>query len=1087
MQPGRRREWVDAVELRNQTSTKWGHDENFWRDKVDQARASGLYETLASEGVRQPVLYDEAFGGVTEGAHRTAVLADIQEQTGRQQLVPVEYYDPRRPYQAPVPYEPPTAAAAALTFHPLQERYRLEALVPRLDAEHTRLVADNRALADAIAATPGGRITYVPAGADRAITMPREVAEATLAANQRATDEWRDVLRRNSDQLAVIDGRAADEVARLRAVDPASPAGAQAQQRLAELEPLMRNYARLVGEDNWAADAGQTVLTGMISGAEPVNGQVLREVLGHDIGAYADTVIRTFNGLVAGRAVLDGNELTALANEMAAVFGDNPLIGAIARAPDLETARAELSRSFAGASQSMAQGARGQADHLYATLNVAVDSRPGQTGLHVMGEAFDAGPEDLRRLIVDRLGTSDWDAKLTVGSRLRELQVRGERVATMRRGLPIAVPGRATPRDVAAFAGSVTPEGELASAGWQHVLERGAPAPDQLAARHDATLGMLDADIAASIETEATRAAQQLSDQRQRVVDEINANNLRRREVAHTYNQRLSDIGLELGQTRDKILAVGDDARPIQRAADRLRSLQAKPSNSREMATVIEDLREVNAWRAATGAVDEDVIANTEAILVAAAEAQAKLDAAEISEDLIRRRLTETQAQADKAGTAIEEVIKDGFRPIAENLLRGADGAVMATDLARYMENLRPALKDRNTWKVIDQYTAFFKTWATARPGFHVRNAMSATFMNLVDGVKLGEISRALPFWARFMRNPEKVYAEADDLTRQAIDVVFASGAGGRFTEAAEQAEGLGGRLYRKTIDNRFTKWNQKMGALVEGSARFAMAHDALVQGRSASAALGRVRTFHFDYTEMSEVDRTMRRFVPFWTFMSRNLPLQIEAMWLRPRTYQQYMHLANNFAQTPDPLTPEYWLAGGAFTVDPNVTERDSPWLFKPDLPFLGLTEQLEGGPSKMFADINPLFLAPFEAYSAGKKLYSQKEIGNIPEAIGGPIGALGPVLDLIGAAEQGGRSGNYLVDPRAAHVLTSTLPPLEFLQRLLDESGTRAGRQDETLLRTLGLPVQQLTPELRRQTRRGQFYDRQAARERAGAIARG
>ena len=420
--------------------------------------------------------------------------------------------------------------------------------------------------------------------------------------------------------------------------------------------------------------------------------------------------------------------------------------------------------------------------------------------------------------------------------------------------------------------------------------------------------------------------------------------------------------------------------------------------------------------------------------------------------------------------------------------MRGADGAYIAGDLARRLQTVREATSQPAFWKLLDKYTAFFKTYATARPGFHVRNAMSATFMNLVDGVRLGEIGSALPFWYRFMRNPTKVYNEADDVTRSAIDVVFASGAGGGFAEARAQAGDIGSRAYRAVIDNRFTKWNRRTGALVEGSARFAMARDALRRGQNVSQALGRVRTFHFDYTELSDLDVTMRRIIPFWTFMSRNLPLQIEAMWMRPRSYQQYMHLVNNFAQTPDPLTPDYWTAAGVFTTDPDVEGRDSPWLFKPDLPFLGLTEQLEGGPNKLFSDINPALIAPYEAYSSGSDTFTGREISDIPEPVGGALGALAPLLSMIpGATAQGGRTGETLVDPRAAHLLTSTIPPLDFLQRLLDEGGVRAGRQDETVWRTLGAPVVQLTPELRAGTRQGRFYDRLDARRRERAIARG
>ena len=59
---------------------------------------------------------------------------------------------------------------------------------------------------------------------------------------------------------------------------------------------------------------------------------------------------------------------------------------------------------------------------------------------------------------------------------------------------------------------------------------------------------------------------------------------------------------------------------------------------------------------------------------------------------------------------------------------------------------------------------------------------------------------------------------------------------------------------------------------------------------------MARIAKFHFDYTEMSDLDRMARRFIPFWTFMSRNLPLQMEQMFTNPRMYLQYQNLKRNY-----------------------------------------------------------------------------------------------------------------------------------------------------------------------------------------------
>ncbi len=94
---------------------------------------------------------------------------------------------------------------------------------------------------------------------------------------------------------------------------------------------------------------------------------------------------------------------------------------------------------------------------------------------------------------------------------------------------------------------------------------------------------------------------------------------------------------------------------------------------------------------------------------------------------------------------------------------------------------------------------------------------------------------------------------------------------------------------------------------------RLGMALDTLQKGGDGMAAMERITGHHFNYGEVSNMDRKMRRLIP-WTFMSRNLPLQIESMWTKPRAYAQYQSLVRNFSEDPDPDTPDYWLAQGAF-----------------------------------------------------------------------------------------------------------------------------------------------------------------------------
>ena len=506
-------------------------------------------------------------------------------------------------------------------------------------------------------------------------------------------------------------------------------------------------------------------------------------------------------------------------------------------------------------------------------------------------------------------------------------------------------------------------------------------------------------------------------------------------------------------------------------------------------------------------------IRQIEALLTAAIDQQDQIDQLDLHAGVIAKRLKDFErapkkeafftpeqmlampkADQERFEDVFQRLVADGWQPVAEDMFTGPDALVIANTLQQAMDNIRRTTREPGFWQVIEKYTAFFSTYATARPGFHVRNALSGTFMNMVDGVKIRNMRKAPGIWRDFMKDPEAFWARTGaqaDQHRAAISAVFGSGAGGQFSERGlTEAVTVGGKAYRVLMNNWITKMNRKAGAYVEGPMRLAMALDSIERGMSLNAALDRITKFHFDYTQLSEMDVIARRMIPFWTFMSRNLPLQIESMWLRPRSYLQYQSLVRNFGEEMNPLTPDYWMSQGAFTVDENA-DKGEPWYLAPDLPHLRVAEPLtalaQGDLGRaVLSDINPLFLAPVEALAAGKKFYTGAPISDEPRA---PQGAgeamLAPLLALLGTGGEGA-SGQTLVDPRAAHITNSLLPPIEWLNRLTSNEGAREGRQGETIARSFGAPVYKLTEGVQNQTRMSNYYDDLDERERQAALAR-
>ena len=178
-----------------------------------------------------------------------------------------------------------------------------------------------------------------------------------------------------------------------------------------------------------------------------------------------------------------------------------------------------------------------------------------------------------------------------------------------------------------------------------------------------------------------------------------------------------------------------------------------------------------------------------------------------------------TQAKAGKLNPLFEAEALDGFEKFAtSNLIDGQDN-YMRSEMARALRNTKVAVRQepRLLGKVIDAYTKFFKNWATSTPGFHVRNAISAMFMNLTEGVTFREMLDGGRIWQTYRKDPMGDWVGAlpkhlQPNAKQTVAAVLGSGAGGRYTAAelgkrafGEAPRGKAALLY----ENPVTKYSQ--------------------------------------------------------------------------------------------------------------------------------------------------------------------------------------------------------------------------------------------------------------------------------------
>ena len=188
----------------------------------------------------------------------------------------------------------------------------------------------------------------------------------------------------------------------------------------------------------------------------------------------------------------------------------------------------------------------------------------------------------------------------------------------------------------------------------------------------------------------------------------------------------------------------------------------------------------------------------------------------------------------------------------------------------------------------------------------------------------------------------------------------------------------------------------------IEDTQRIALFVEALDNTGDFSKAVDVVNKFLFDYSDLSEFEhKVMKRAIPFYTFMRKNNPLQLEQIFVNPQIYRNLNYGFNNFEV----------MSGSNYVEDTNRNEWRKDYVqlpfqingenigFNLNLPYETL-ERLT--PSKILGQSNPLIKALPELYS-GKYAYTGMDVNSVPEYL---MNQIAPVRIMDGISDKEGVS---------------------------------------------------------------------------------
>jgi hypothetical protein len=399
--------------------------------------------------------------------------------------------------------------------------------------------------------------------------------------------------------------------------------------------------------------------------------------------------------------------------------------------------------------------------------------------------------------------------------------------------------------------------------------------------------------------------------------------------------------------------------------------------------------------------------------------------------------------------------------------------------------NANPSEFMRGFARVLKAHRSFMNYWkgfALSSPGFVLRNFYSGAFGMYLDDISLapgGPLHKFGRYHHKVMKDgPEaaQVWAAktySPEVARQldeAHSVAAASGWGITAVEFSDDPVRRGVSKNPLSASNPYSYAMRHMSENVEAYLRGGHALGVLQRGGSYDEALGRVQKFHFNYRDISEFDRGMKDAMPFWTFFSRNIALQMSVFAKKPnKLSRSYFNAKRNIEAQAD--GDDQPMPGWMRAMSPIRVGSGDRYLV-PDIPSIRFPGQIDemtsGGPvglaEELISNMAPALKTPYQLatnrdvftgrdYRNSLEQYSDE--GFVPRRAPIPFNLPGVrnVLDVLPGVEN--IDGTLLMQDNVQAALTDLNPMFGRAARVAPTTDRGMERRAQFARSQLGIPL--------------------------------
>jgi len=261
---------------------------------------------------------------------------------------------------------------------------------------------------------------------------------------------------------------------------------------------------------------------------------------------------------------------------------------------------------------------------------------------------------------------------------------------------------------------------------------------------------------------------------------------------------------------------------------------------------------------------------------------------------LSKRFLGDVEKNFSRGDLPFQEVMRENLADFSNG--RGVTIKNIPTSIARNLYDLDKSQRGATTvvGKMWDALQGGFKKMVTVPfPAFHVRNLGSNNVLNFLDvGVEaMSPLAHAEALALQFgKKNPDELafaakngvkYTNGDvrELAKEYGVLKGETWGMGPVDKAIDF--GLGSKIRESNFN--IMKWGRKAGGFVEDEGRFFNFVANLKRGLSPEDAARHVDDYLFDYSDLSKVDRQLKRIIPFWSFTRKSAEMHAKTLLTKP------------------------------------------------------------------------------------------------------------------------------------------------------------------------------------------------------------